>query len=197
MWGDFQLFNSIFNDCSAAAKDKRAQALLESRQRCWILVIAWVTLLFCSEILGKHVTSANLTNRNKKKRACHYYLRSYNRSSACSLNKSSPLRNITWSRACCVHNRAQFSDMIETDMIKIWMQITFLKTAQLRFLVRLNGHSCSILNELPGMHRNAEPVLIPMFKMSKCQVRNTDILPTFFLSLCCFSTLFQVPASVK
>lgn len=30
------------------------------------------------------------------------------------------------------------------------------------------------------MHRNAEPVLIPMFKMSKCQVRNTDILPTFF-----------------
>lgn len=63
----FQLFNSIFNDCSAAAKDKRAQALLESRQRCWILVIAWVTLLFCSEILGKHVTSANLTNRNKKK----------------------------------------------------------------------------------------------------------------------------------
>lgn len=88
------------------------------------------------------------------------------------------------------------------------MQITFLKTAQLRFLVCLNGHSCSILNELPGMHRNAqkctemhgnaEPVLIPMFKMSKCQVRNTDILPTFFLSLlCCFSTLFQVPASVK
>lgn len=29
------------------------------------------------------------------------------------------------------------------------------------------------------MHGNAEPVLIPMFKMSKCQVRNTDILRTF------------------
>lgn len=153
MWGDFQLFNSIFNDCSAAAKDKRAQALLESRQRCWILVIAWVTLLFCSEILGKHVTSANLTNGNKKKERA---IITWEVTIACSLNKSSPLRNITWSRACCVHNRAQFSDMIETDMIKIWMQITFLKTAQLRFLVCLNGHSCSILNELPGMHRNAQ-----------------------------------------